>query len=84
LNRSNNVDEIRRKITEDGLTSVSKFPHFEKIIKLAPVLAIDRAALALNGDPVSAEATLPQEMWDHVSIDEYVEYRYIYRRSSYT
>lgn len=73
--RANNVDEIRRKITEDGLDCLSKFPNYEKIMRFANVLAIDRDALSVLGNPVSAESTLPPDIWEHVSIDEYIEFR---------
>jgi len=73
--KANNVDEIRRRITEGGLNCLSKFPHYEKVMAFAEVLAIDPDALSLSGDPISAESTLPPEIWDSVTIDEYMEFR---------
>ena len=44
-------------------------------MRYANVLAIDRDALSVMGNPVSAESTLPPDIWEHVTIEEYMEFR---------
>ena len=71
----NKVDEIRRNIVEGGINSVAKFPHAMKILKLAPALVYDAKAVSLTGEPVIAEGMIPVEMWETVSLEEYMLFR---------
>ena len=46
-------------------------------MKIYLVLALDLNCLSHAGEPVSGESTLPPEIWDTVSLDEYIIFRLI-------
>lgn len=71
----NNVDAIRHNIVERGMNSVIKFPNADKILSLCKFLVIDESCLSTEGHPIMAEGILPFELWDKVTVEEYLQFR---------
>ena len=73
--RANNVDEVRQNIVKNGMNSVLKFPHAEKVLSVCKFLVIHPSAISVDGEPISAEGMLPLELWDVVTVEEYLHFR---------
>ena len=75
MHRANNVDAVRHSIVEQGCNNVMKFPFAEKVLSVCKFLVFDPNAVSTDGEPIMAEGMLPVELWDVVTVDEYLRFR---------
>ena len=57
------------------MNSVVKFPHAEKVLGVCKCLVIHPSAISVDQEPITAEGMLPLELWDVVTVDEYLRFR---------
>ena len=73
--RANNIDSIRHNIVERGCNTVMKFPFAEKVLSKCKFLVFHPNAVSSDGEPIMAEGMLPVELWDVVTVEEYLRFR---------
>ena len=52
-----------------------KFPFAEKVLSVCKFLVFDPLAVSTEGEPIMAEGMLPLELWDVVSVEDYLQFR---------
>ena len=71
----NGIDEIRHNI-ENGCNTINKFPHSDKLFqKTRRIMVCDKYAVSASNEVMIAEATMPDNIWENITVDEYMIFR---------
>ena len=74
--KTNNIDEIRQKMLDGTVNCINDFPYAPQIFtNYDQILVWDKRATGINGDPIIAESALPDDLWERMTVDEYMEFR---------